>query len=247
MGAPTVTAIIPSRWAARRLPGKPLADIGGRPMVAWVVERCAAAQRVGRVVVATDDGRIADAAREAGAEFVRTAGEHRSGSDRMAEAVSRLGLADDAWVVNVQGDEPLVDPAHIDAVIDALAQPTVDASTAAAPLRGDPADPARVKVVTDAAGRALYFSRAPIPAGGPWRVHVGIYGFRVRSLRRFTALPSGRLEDIERLEQLRLLEHGMHLQVVDVTGHQPSVDTPDDLNRVRAVVAGRSPDSFLPS
>ncbi len=243
MGAGSAMAVIPSRWAATRLPGKPLADIHGRPMLAWVVERCLAARLVDRVVVATDDDRIAAAGALAGAEVVRTGSHHRTGSDRIAEAVTALSLDDDALVVNVQGDEPLVDPADIDAVIAALQGPDVDVSTAAAPLQGDPVDPARVKVVTDVAGRALYFSRAPIPAGGPWRVHLGIYGFRVRSLRAFSALPPGRLEGIERLEQLRLLEHGLTLQVVDVAAHHASVDTPADLSRVRALLRAEASSS----
>jgi 3-deoxy-manno-octulosonate cytidylyltransferase (CMP-KDO synthetase) len=229
-------AIIPSRFAAARLPGKPLAEIAGRPMIAWVVERCAQARRVGRVVVATDDDRIARAALAAGAEAMRTDPGHRSGSDRVAEAVRRLDLPGRAAVVNVQGDEPLIDPASIDAVLAALELPGVERCTAAAPLLGDPAEPARVKVVTDAQGDALYFSRAPIPSGGPYRLHLGLYAFRVEALLDFADLPPGLLEQQERLEQLRLLEHGRRLRVVPVDRHSPSVDTPEDLALVRSLV-----------
>ena len=230
-------AIIPCRYAAERLPGKPLADIHGRPMVAWVVQRCLAAGRVGRVIVATDDPRIAVAARQAGAEAMLTASDHRTGSDRVAEVVQRLAMAPEAALINVQGDEPLVDPDTIDAVLAALDDPQVEVATASAPLSGDPADPSRVKVVCDAAGRALYFSRAPIPHGGPHRVHLGLYAFRSRALLAFTGLPQGALERAERLEQLRLLEHGLSLRVVPVGRHAPSVDTPEDLHRVRGLLA----------
>ncbi|MCK6505643.1 3-deoxy-manno-octulosonate cytidylyltransferase [Myxococcota bacterium] len=232
-------AVIPSRFAAERLPGKPLADIAGRPMVAWVVARCRQARRVERVIVAADDPRIVDAAQAAGAQALLTDPGHRSGSDRVAEVVRRLALPADARLINVQGDEPLVDPDAIDAVLGALDDPTVDVATASAPLEGDPAEPSRVKVVTDARGRALYFSRAPIPHGGPWQVHLGLYAFRAAALLRFAALPPGRLEQAERLEQLRLLEHGLPLAVVPVARHLPSVDTPADLDRVRALLSSQ--------
>lgn len=230
-------AIIPSRFAAQRLPGKPLADVGGRPMVAWVVERCGQAQRVGRVVVATDDLRIASAAVAAGAEAMMTDAGHRSGTDRVAEAVRRLDLGPRQVVINVQGDEPLIEPASIDAVLRGLDDPEVDRCTASAPLVGDPSEPARVKVVTDHRGDALYFSRSPIPHGGPYRLHLGLYAFRVEALLDFAALPPGSLEQGERLEQLRLLEHGRRLRVVALDRHSPSVDTPADLDLVRSLVS----------
>lgn len=233
MGDRGTLAVIPSRYAAQRLPGKPLVDLHGRPMVAWVVQRCRAARRIDAVIVATDDPRIAAAAREAGAEVVMTSSAHATGSDRVAEAARLLGLPADARLVNVQGDEPLVEPQTIDRLAAALDDPAVQIATAAAPLVGDPADPARVKVVCDARGRALYFSRAPIPHGGPWRVHLGLYAFRGDALQRYTSLPRTPLEQAERLEQLRLLEHGVPLHVVAVDRHHPSVDTPEDLDRVR--------------
>ncbi len=237
-----VVAIVPARMAARRLPGKPLLDIGGRPMVVRVVERAARARRVDRVVVATPDAAILDAVRSFGFEAVPTRADHPSGSDRVAEAAGILGLPDEAVVLNVQGDEPLLDPATVDAVAGAFfADPAVRVATAAAPLDpAEAADPARVKVVVDARGDALYFSRAPIPAGGPHRLHVGVYGFRLAALRRFTALPRGRLERAERLEQLRLLEHGVPIRVVRVDAPGRSVDTPGDLERVRARFTSRS-------
>ncbi len=233
-------AVIPCRMAAERLPGKPLADIHGRPMVAWVVERCLQAQRVQRVIVATDDAGIAAAARDAGAEAAMTGAHHQTGSDRVAQVARDLGLLPHTRLVNVQGDEPLVDPADIDAVVSALDAADVQVATAAAPLVGDPHDPARVKVVCDPTGRALYFSRAAIPAGGPYRVHLGLYAFRVSALLRFTSLPRTPLEQVERLEQLRLVEHGLHIQVVPVAAHRPSVDTPADLERVRSLMATAS-------
>lgn len=236
MSTGAAIAIIPSRLAAQRLPGKPLLDIGGRPMIAWVVERCARARRVGRVVVATDDAGIAEAAQAAGAEALLTDPGHPSGTDRVAEAVRRLGLPARARVINVQGDEPLIDPDSIDAVLEALDQPGVLRSTASAPLLGDPASLARVKVVTDQQGDALYFSRAPIPAGGPYRLHLGLYAFGVEALLDFASLPPGRLEQLERLEQLRLLEHGRPLRVVPLDCHSPSVDTPEDLALVRTLI-----------
>lgn len=241
MTLPAAIAVIPCRFAAERLPGKPLADIHGRPMVAWVVDRCRQAQRVGRVLVATDDPRIADAAEQAGAEALLSTGPCATGSDRVAQAVRALGLDPQARLINVQGDEPLVDPAVIDAVLGALDDPSVDVATAAAPLLDDPNEAARVKVVTDLAGRALYFSRAPVPWGGPWQVHLGLYAFRVAALLRFAGLPRGRLEQGERLEQLRLLEHGLPIQVVPAGQHQPSVDTPQDLARVRSLLAPSLP------
>lgn len=229
--------MIPCRHAAGRLPGKPLADIHGRPMVAWVVDRARSAQRVSRIIVATDHDGIAAAAHTAGAEVMLTRSDHQTGSDRVAEVLTRLALPDDDVIINVQGDEPLVDPADIDAVLACMDDPAVQVATAAAPLDGDPSDPARVKVVFDLHGRALYFSRAPVPHGGPFHVHLGLYAFRAAALLRFAALPRGAAEQQERLEQLRLLEHGIPIQVASARRHLPSVDTPEDLDRVRAILA----------
>lgn len=203
-------------------------------MVVHVLERVRRARRVGRVLVATDDERIASAVRAAGGEALLTPSDLQAGSDRVALAAAGLEAE---IVLNVQGDEPLVEPDTIDAVVGALDEPGADVATAMAPL--DPAEigaTARVKVVTDPAGRALYFSRAPIPHGGPWWVHVGMYAFRRAALERFAALPPSALERSERLEQLRLLEDGAIIRVVAVPRPAPSVDTPEDLLRVRSIL-----------
>ena len=223
-----VLAVIPARYDSVRLPGKALVDIGGRPMVVRVWERARAA--VGEAVIATDDDRIEAACRAWGAPVIRT-GRCESGTDRVAEAVAgRAGLS---VVVNVQGDEPLVEPETVAAVAAGVTDATPIA-TGAAPL-ADPADPARVKVVTSDAGDALYFSRLPIPEGGPWLLHVGVYAFRPATLQALRALPPSPLERSERLEQLRWLAAGHRVRVVPVAAPHPSVDTPADLERVRAL------------
>lgn len=206
-------------------------------MIVHVWERVRQAARVDRVIVATDDDRIAEAVRSAGGEAAMTPSDLPAGSDRVALVARELDVE---IVINVQGDEPLVEPATIDAVIAALDEPGADVSTAMAPL--DPrevGETARVKVVTDSAGRALYFSRAPIPHGGPWWVHVGLYAFRKPALLRFAAMPPGTLERAERLEQLRLLEAGLPIRVVRVASAALSVDTAEDLERVRALMRSR--------
>lgn len=252
MGTP-FTVLIPARLASSRLPDKPLADIAGKPMVVRVAER-AARSGATQVVVATDTDAIARACEAHGVRAVMTRVDHPSGSDRLAEACERLGLGDDDCVVNVQGDEPLIEPSLIDAVAQLLHQrPQAAMSTAAHPIEAvqDLRNPNVVKVVTDAQGLALYFSRAPIPwwrdgsAPGepglpephPLR-HVGIYGYRVGFLRGFPALTPAPLEQLEALEQLRALWHG-HRIAVHVTPQAPGpgVDTPEDLARVRALFA----------
>ena len=247
------TVLIPARLASSRLPDKPLADIAGLPMVVRVAQR-AQASGASRVVVAADSPRIVDACAAHGVSAVLTRVDHPSGSDRLAEASALLGLDDDALVVNVQGDEPLIDPALINAVADLLArQAGADMSTAAHPIQtlAEFTNPNVVKVVTDANGTALYFSRAPIPwwrdgssAGAPALPspaplrHVGIYGYRCGFLRRFPALAPAPAEHTEALEQLRALWHG-HRIAVHTTPHAPGagVDTPEDLARVRALFA----------
>ena len=253
MSAPAFTVLIPARLASSRLPDKPLADIAGLPMVVRVAQR-AQASGASRVVVAADSPRIVDACAAHGVSAVLTRVDHPSGSDRLAEASALLGLDDDALVVNVQGDEPLIDPALINAVADLLArQAGADMSTAAHPIQtlAEFTNPNVVKVVTDANGTALYFSRAPIPwwrdgssAGAPALPspaplrHVGIYGYRCGFLRRFPALAPAPAEHTEALEQLRALWHG-HRIAVHTTPHAPGagVDTPEDLARVRALFA----------
>lgn len=224
-----VLAVIPARMASTRLPGKPLADIGGAPMVVRVWERVRRTEGIDRVLVATDDPRIAEAARARGAEVVLT-GDCASGTDRVAEAARFTGAL---RVVNVQGDEPFVEPADIARVVAAVTEATPIA-TASAPLEADVEDPARVKVVCDPSGRALYFSRLPIPRGGPWLLHVGLYAFTAPVLQAVASLPPSPLERAEGLEQLRWLEAGYRIRVVAVPTGPVSVDTPDDLARAQA-------------
>ena len=247
--------IVPARLASTRLPRKPLADIGGVPMVVRVA-RAARASGAEQVVVAADSAEIIDACSAHGVEALLTRADHASGTDRLAEAVEQLGLADDALVVNVQGDEPLMPAPVIRRVAEALAQRADCAiATACHPLH-DAAEffnPNVVKVVTDASGRALYFSRAPIPwsrdafAAGPDRLppglparrHVGLYAYRAGFLRRFPQLPPVALEQHESLEQLRALAHGFGIAVIELPEALPSgVDTPEDLERVRASMLG---------
>lgn len=248
------TVLIPARLASTRLPDKPLADIGGVPMVVRVAQR-AAASAAHRVVVATDSERIVAACAQHGVSAVMTATDHASGSDRLAQACGLLGLQPDDRVVNVQGDEPLIEPALINAVADLLlTHADAPMSTAAHPVSNpeDFVNPNVVKVVLDAQGCAQYFSRAPVPwwrdgnAEGvralppyaPLR-HVGIYGYRAGFLRGFAQLAPSPLEQLEALEQLRVLWHG-HRIAVHVTPHAPAagVDTPKDLERVRRLIAG---------
>lgn len=242
--------LIPARLASTRLPRKALADIGGLPMVVRVARR-AALSSARRIVVATDDSEILAACEKAGIEGVMTNAAHRSGSDRLAEACTRLELDDGEIVVNVQGDEPLIDPALIDACAATLRDHDDCAmSTAAHAIvdAGDFVDPNVVKVVVDGRSRALYFSRAPIPwlrdatsatEGGAGRLrHVGLYAYRVGFLKRFPSLPRSPLEDVESLEQLRVLWHGERIAVhVAESAAGIGIDTPEDLARVRALVA----------
>lgn len=245
------TVLIPARLGSTRLPDKPLADIGGKPMVVRVAER-AAASGAARVVVAADDARIVQACQAHGVNCVLTRIDHPSGSDRLAEACSLLGLDGDDVVVNLQGDEPLIAPALVRACADLLVQRSdCVMSTAAHALDrvDDYTNPNVVKVVLDAAGRALYFSRAPLPwwrddhalgvtalpQPAPLR-HIGLYAYRAGFLRGFAALPPSPLEQIESLEQLRVLWHGLRIAVhVSSEPPGPGVDTPQDLERVRAL------------
>ncbi len=240
------TVVIPARLASTRLPNKPLADIGGLPMIVRVAQR-AALSGAGRIVVATDATEVAAACAAHGVQALMTRADHPSGSDRLAEAVEQLGLADDDTVVNVQGDEPLIAPAMIDACATTLAaQPDCVMATVAHALTdaGDFANPNVVKLVTDRLGRALYFSRAPIAwwrdgAGQPNQAlrHVGLYAYRAGFLRRFPTLAVSPLEQIESLEQLRVLWHGERIAVhISREKPGPGVDTPEDLARVRHLI-----------
>lgn len=244
--------VIPARYASTRLPGKPLIDLAGKPMVVRVAEQ-ARKSAATSVVVATDDERVAATLAAAGVEAMMTAPNHASGSDRVMEVVAKRGWRDDDIVVNVQGDEPLVPPVVIDQVATLLAATTdCRVATLSEPItrRDDIFDPNVVKVVADYGGRALYFSRAPMPwsraeldaamvALGHWRRHIGIYAYRVDALREFVSWPPSRLERVEVLEQLRLLERGRRIAVAEAVAAVPGgVDTPDDVVRVREVLEG---------
>jgi len=240
------TVLIPARWASTRLPGKPLADIAGLPMVVRVAKQ-AAASCAARVVVAADDARIMHACQQHGIAALLTRTDHASGSDRLAEACALLGLADEDIVVNVQGDEPLIEPALINAVATLLHhQPEADMTTAAHAIgrAADLDNPNVVKTVLDARGFALYFSRAAIPykrddAAAPCSAlrHIGIYSYRAGFLRRFAQLPPAPVEITEALEQLRALWHG-HRIAVHIAPHAPGpgVDTAADLAQVRELL-----------
>jgi 3-deoxy-manno-octulosonate cytidylyltransferase (CMP-KDO synthetase) len=246
--------VIPARYVSTRLPGKALLPIGGKPMLQWVYERARAAG-AHEVLIATDDERIGAAARAFGAEPVMTASTHASGTDRIAEVARVRNWAPQEIVVNVQGDEPLMPPAVIAQVAQLLAaHADVQVATLATPLESheELLDSNVVKVVTDAQGFALYFSRAPIPwnrDGAPAglasqrdfagaRRHRGIYAYRVGELQRLAHLPPGRLEELEKLEQLRALEHGVRIVVADALERPgPDVNTPADLEHVRGLIA----------
>jgi len=237
-----VAVIIPARFGATRFPGKPLADLGGKPLISHVVERARRARGVEIVAVATDDERIARAAERAGARAIMT-GPAATGTDRVA-AAARLLAPPPEIVVNLQGDEPLIEPAAIEALVSAMEASGAGMATLARPLEdGELERPQVVKVVTGLSGDALYFSRAAIPhrrAGGASplaRAHVGIYAFTAEFLQAFAALPAGRLEAEESLEQLRALEHGHRIRVADTGYRGFGIDTPEDLARARALLA----------
>lgn len=245
------TVIIPARYGASRLPGKPLRALAGAPMIRHVWER-ARESGAERVLVATDDARIADAVAAFGGEARMTRTDHASGTDRLAEAARAEGLAPETLVVNLQGDEPLMPPALLAQVAGMLdAVPDAAMATLATPLAdaGELANPNVVKVVTAADGRALYFSRAPIPWDRDGRAderlaaarrHLGIYAYRVAFLQRYPQLAPAALERLEQLEQLRALVNGERIQVADaVTMPGPGVDTAEDLARVAALLSGR--------
>jgi len=251
----TYNIVIPARMASQRLPGKPLLEVAGRPLIEHVYRRaCEASAQT--VVIATDDTRIAAAARNFGATVVMTASSHESGSDRIAECVERLGWPEEALIVNLQGDEPLMPAPCLDQAAALLAD---DPAAAAASLywpvddAREVADPNVVKVAVAADGAALYFSRSPVPyprgfsdieaalaAGLRWKRHIGLYAYRAGALRAFTAMPPAALEAVEKLEQLRFLEAGCRIAMAQAAEFiPPGVDTPEDLERVRDLLAGR--------
>lgn len=227
--------VIPARWKSTRFPGKPLYLLAGKPLIQHVWERCSKAKNVSTVIVATDDMRIAQACFEFGAEVSVTSSKHPTGTDRIAEVAKRLQGYQN--ILNVQGDEPLIDPKLIDRLAGVLlADRKLKMVTAACPFRdrNDAASPNNVKVVTDLSGNALYFSRSPIPferdgkGNNPFFLHVGIYGYRRDLLLQFVKWKPTRLEQLEKLEQLRALEHGVQIRVVPTKAEGIGVDTPED-------------------
>lgn len=247
--------VIPARFASSRLPGKPLRELDGKPMIQWVWESaraCGAAS----VIIATDDARILDAAAKFGALGVMTAPDHASGTDRIAEVARSRSFDEQDIIVNLQGDEPLTPPPLLARLAEALeARPDAAMATLVAPIEtlAEFLDPNCVKVVRNRDGRALYFSRAPVPwprdnavgdrpavYRGAWR-HIGIYAYRVRTLLALAHLSPSGLEVTERLEQLRALESGLSIHTVEVADAPPAgIDTPEDLERVRRILAARA-------
>jgi len=239
-----VVAVIPARYSSTRLPGKPLVSLAGRPMIQYVVERARQAQTVERVIVATDDQRIVDAVRGFDGEAMMTRGDHRTGTERVAEVAAR---EEGDVFVNVQGDEPLIDPVSIDTAVGALLEePAAQIATVATPVRhaGDIMDPNVVKTVLDFDGNALYFSRAPIPWVRDtqakvhvkyWK-HLGLYVFQREALLEYPTLPLGELERVEQLEQLRWMENGWKIRVAEVAHDAVSVDVPEDVARVERLM-----------
>jgi 3-deoxy-manno-octulosonate cytidylyltransferase (CMP-KDO synthetase) len=248
-GHPHVIAVIPARYASTRLPGKPLASIAGRPMIQHVVERVRQAQNVKRVIVATDDERIRSAVEGFGGAALLTRADHRTGTDRVAEVAAHVSAE---VYVNVQGDEPLIDPGTIDAVVsEMLEDETVQVATPCSAIRqpNDIMDPNITKVVRDFDGNAIYFSHAPIPwvrdkdrpvAVKHWK-HIGLYAFRREALLEFPTLPPGELERVEQLEQLRWIENGFRIRVVETEYDAVSVDVPEDIARVEQLLRTSSP------
>ena len=232
MKVDAAVAIIPARFHSTRFPGKPLAEIAGKPLIEHVYRRVEGARLVARIAVATDDRRIAEAVERFGGTAIMTRNDHPSGTDRLAEAAE--GVAEDTLVVNVQGDEPMIDPSHIDRAIAAARIGDAEMTTLMTKIdAAEAADPNRVKVITDLNGMALYFSRSKIPSRGTCFLHVGLYVYTAGFLKRFTKLERTPLEAAEGLEQLRALEHGYRIRVVEVESESWGIDTPEDLERFR--------------
>lgn len=237
-----VLCVIPARYASTRLPGKPLKDIAGKPMVVRVYERASQAQRVAETIVATDDQRILQAVEQAGGEAMLTRADHPTGTDRLAEVAAAHPEAD--LIINVQGDEPLIEPSLIDALAAAFDD---DAELAMATVKTEITDeaeqqnPNNVKVVTDKNGYALYFSRSLLPyprhAGTPVYKHIGIYAYKRDFLLQYAQMATTPLEQAESLEQLRALENGYRIKVIETKAHFVGVDTAEDLAKVRAIYA----------
>jgi 3-deoxy-manno-octulosonate cytidylyltransferase (CMP-KDO synthetase) len=230
--------VIPARWASTRFPGKPLAPIAGVSLIRRVYERAVRSQRAEAVFVATDDDRIEQHVREFGGGVLRPEGDYQTGTDRIAAALRLTGTPFDV-VVNVQGDEPLIDIALVDALIDLLADDDSEIATMACPLVSDDEFHARdvVKVVVDAAGRAIFFSRAAIGSREVALRHIGVYAYRRAAIERFVSLPQAALEQAESLEQLRALHHGFKIAVLQTTKAHLGVDRPEDVARVEDELA----------
>lgn len=237
---PPCYAIIPARYQSKRFPGKPLANILGKPMFQWVYERAANCAQLKKVCLATDDQRIYDAAEQRGIPVVMTDPNHPSGSDRIMEAAEIMQLEDEAVVVNIQGDEPALDPAMVGKLIEPFVNQNIQVTTLARIIDGQQAEnPDRVKVVRSSQGLALYFSRSKIPhirdlshPGTDYLLHIGLYAYRLSALKTFTSLPASPLEQIEKLEQLRLLENGISIYVVLTEYQGFGVDRPEDITLI---------------
>jgi 3-deoxy-manno-octulosonate cytidylyltransferase (CMP-KDO synthetase) len=252
MPNPLTVIVIPARYGSTRLPGKPLVQIAGKPMVQRVYERAKLAKMASRVIVATDDERIVKAVEAFGGEVRMTRSDHRTGTERIAEVAAHT---DGQIFVNVQGDEPVLDPAAVDTAVSSLLEdPAAAIATVAVPIRtpSDIMDPNVVKTVLNFDGNALYFSRAPIPwvrdTGGHVQArhlkHLGLYAFQRDALLEYPTLPQGELERIEQLEQLRWMENGWKIRVAEVEHDAVSVDVPEDVNRVEQILAasGHAPE-----
>lgn len=230
-------AVIPARYGSTRFPGKPLADICGKPMIQRVVEGVGSCRRLARVIVATDDRRIFDAVRAFGAEAAMTSRNHATGTDRIAEVAAAL---DYPIVINVQGDEPLIEGEEIERLVDALQDPGLPMASLMARSRDLAAfdSPDRVKVVVDAYGNAMYFSRSAIPNDSAdfFFLHVGIYGYQRDFLLGLNMLPPSRLEKAERLEQLRVLENGHRIRMIEISRPTASIDVPADIADVERIL-----------
>lgn len=239
-----VLAVIPARWESTRFPGKPLALLKGTPVILHVAAQARKCKRVDEVVVATDDARIRDVVEKGGYRAVMTAPHHACGTDRITE-VAQNSVA--GIIVNIQGDEPMIDPASVDRAVEALLNdPTLNVATLAVPIRDDETfhDPNAVKVVFDDNNMALYFSRAPIPynrgkaQGAPRHKHLGLYVYRRKFLLEFSRMEQGGLEKTEQLEQLRILQNGMGIKVIVTATDSIGIDTPEDLKRAEDMLNG---------
>jgi 3-deoxy-manno-octulosonate cytidylyltransferase (CMP-KDO synthetase) len=252
MTAPDYNIVIPARYASERLPGKVLLDLGGKCVLQRAWER-ACASSAKEVVIATDDERVMAAASDFGAHAMMTRSDHASGSDRIAECATTLGWLDEQLVVNLQGDEPLMPPACLEQVAALLVDsPESEVASLYWPIEdaGEVSNPNAVKVLTAREGQALYFSRAPIPyarafndidqalrSGVQWKRHLGLYAYRLGALKRYTSLPPSPLEQVERLEQLRILENGGSIAMAQACAFiPPGIDTADDLERARILI-----------